>query len=204
MSLRRSIHFMVCLCFAACPTFSQVTVSVGGGIGSPNVSSRGSSYQFQVGGFYRLFERVDLGLSVAYQTFSGTPSGYAFRIIPVAVEGRLHFSNDGFDPYFLVGLGVAHLEYNYDEVYRAPIDFWKYQTSAMKQFYHDNHVVYALGAGVIVPATSVLSVDLGFRLTVVDSYLELRRVFDPVDPVQYSGAGSWVISQWSVCVLWKL
>ena len=101
-------------------------------------------------------------------------------------------------------IGIAHLEYNYDEVYKMPIDFGKYQTSSMKQFYNDNHMTYGLGAGVTVPIADAISADLGFRLTVVDSRLEMQRVFAPMSPFEAQPPSAWVFTQWSGGIRWRL
>jgi hypothetical protein len=204
MNSRSLIWLSVCLFLAGSTLFSQVSISIAGGTGSPSTNSLGWSYQFQCGGFYRVLNRVDLGVCAAYQTFSGVPSNYSFMIIPVEAEGRFYFSDGGVVPYFLVAIGIAHLEYNYDEVYKMPIEFGKYQTSSMKQFYNGNHMIYGLGAGVTVPVADAISADLGFRLTVVDSRLEMQRVFAPMSPIEAQPPSTWVFTQWSGGIRWRL
>jgi hypothetical protein len=204
MSAKRIVAFLACLCIGTSSLFGQVTVSLSSGIGSPMVEYLGSSYQLQAGGYYRAFKRIDIGLNVGYQTFSDSRPEYQSKVIPLSLEAMFHFSDDGVDPYFLLQAGISHVEYQYDEVYRSPIDFGTYQTASIKQLFHDNKPMYGLGAGLLFPITSVLSIDLSFHLTVVESRLEMQRVSDVWGLIDSPIRSSWSYSQWSGGVRWSL
>ena len=202
--MRILLRTVLCLCLFSIHSFGQVTLSLTGGSGSTGVTPLRSSYQVRCGGFYRIFDRVDIGLSASYQAVSNIPSDYAFTLVPITVEGRFHFANDGIDPYCIVGAGIAHLEYNYEAVYVMAIDFHKYQVAAGKQFYNDNEVIFTFGGGVEIPVSHVLGLDVGYRITVGSSRFEMQRVSYSASPINNYQSANWLLTQWSVGIRWAL
>ena len=203
-AMRVLLRSMVCLCIVAVHSYGQVSLSVTGGAGSTGVSPLRSSYQVRIGGFYRIFDRVDIGLSASYQEVSNIPSDYALTFVPITVEGRFHFTSDGIAPYLIVGVGVAHLEYNYEAVYVMPIDFGKYQVSAAKQFYNDNEPIFTVGGGLTIPLSQALGLDLGYRITLGNSRFEMQRVSYSGSPIDRAPNMNWLLTQWSVGIRWTL
>lgn len=157
-------------------SFSQLSISAGGGTGLSSLPQREGNFHFSVGSSIRIATTMELGVSVGYQWFhsafafeeQGIDPTYRTVAVPITLNWRLFLAETGLRPYAHAELGLTGMEWNYavyslfatDYAEYAPMEHHKGRST-------DWFPSAALGVGALIPLDESISLDLGLRLGIV-------------------------------------